>query len=275
MRLVGLHWVYAESMGTHSPSPPSSQYGRPSRDSISKKVRQWMRPDVISRLHRLGPAFPRATAYSKLPDEVIAASEKAKESGLARKDAALFDIPSDPAQLRAILEVFNGLLKSRELIDLYIGLLLCTGRRQQDLIQATWAHQSGVWVSWSNLTKGRMITAPILCRMSLFAEAHRSFRLLLAAQQISRSKQLRAELNKRVAHLFVNTPALTATMAGRTDVDHKVMPHRLRDLYVGIAIRAIPHERSDAQFAAQILGDGLKASMSCVPRTQAILTIIE
>jgi hypothetical protein len=237
---------------------------------VSKKVLAWMRPNLIARLHRLGPPFPRAIAYSKLPGDVLAAAGKAKEASEARRDAALLEVPSNPAALKAILEVFHSLLKSNDLIDLYVGLLLCTGRRQQDLIQSTWVHQVGESVTWSNMAKDRTINAPVLCRMSLFAEAHRSFRLLLAANQITSIKQLRAQLNKSVAHLFVHTPALAGTRAG---APHKVTPHHLRDLYAGIAIRAIPHQRSDAHFAADILGDGLKASMHCAPRTRTILTI--
>jgi integrase len=236
---------------------------------VSKKTLAWMRPELIARLQRLGAPFPRACAFSKLPQSVLEAAYAARAK--ANRNAVAFELPEDPTALKRILEVFHGLLQSHELVDLYIGLLLCTGRREQELIQATWSpqDQEGAWVKWSNTQK--IVAAPVLCRMSLFVEAHRTFRLLLAARQITSAQQLRAELNKRVAHLCVHNESLLHAMA---DGQRRApVATRLRELYVSIAIRAIPHSTSDGQFAADVLGDGLKASMNFAPRTRTCIEI--
>lgn len=243
------------------------------RSNSSKALDCWLSRQMWAKLRELGCPFPRADVFGKLPPAVIQRANVRRAAGLERKEAKLFDIPHDETLVRAIHAHFLGLLGSADFQDVYVGLLYMSGRRQADLQQAFYEELPNGQVRWTNLAKNRGVDkmrgviAPLLCSIHMFKAAYTFWHSSVIDHQFTPS-QIREGLRKRVASSFVNCPALAQIAAG-----HTVNPHRLRELYVAIATKTVPHLESDARFIASILGDGISASLHYTPRTQSTWTL--
>jgi len=249
-----------------------------------RSLDSWMSTELKIALLRLGPPFPIATEYGKLPSSLAQTASTTARQSEEKKQSNLFDVPSDQASLKEITTAFRSLLTSSDIADIYIGLLFVTGRRQQDLIQAEYtledpdASKYGFEVHWKCLAKDRSalsdhtVRAPILASYDEFQPAWDRFVAYVTTHKIERSAQLRHLIRAKIAQIFTVNEVLAKMSEGETQIN----PHRLRELYVGVAVKTIPHPHEcDIKFVSAILGDGLTSCIRYAPKTHNIVSVDE